>query len=269
MIDKANPVHHGIVLDVSDTGFDTHGATWASIFYNEPEICLFYTGFSGLSDHEDSKAKIGLAFSRNGLSFNKLHEPVLDPEEFNARRAITPAVFQIGSYLYMVFATDIKGKLKIALAYSDDLKGPWQFIKIIKEPNHLWEGYNIDLGPAIVKYNGKNSILIYYDNIDNKIIEYFLKPSWWMTRRSLLWIRRLGILLLKIKSPQDIEVEEFEQNPLKHLNGPLGSWNESVFCPGYIKLRKTHYLFPATSVYSIGFPYQQFIAIIEDRTPFF
>jgi len=66
-----------------------------------------------------------------------------------------------------------------------------------------------------------------------------------------------------------IEVHRFPVNPLKYFNGSKGSWNESLFCPGYVQIEGVHYLFPAASTYSTGFPYRQYIGIISSNSPFF
>ena len=84
-------------------------------------------------------------------------------------------------------------------------------------------------------------------------------------------IRRIGILKVRIRgvSPSSIEAMRFSGTPLNHLNGPKNTWNESVFCPGYIKLEGTHYLFPAASTYSVGFPYKQYIGMVTGNSPHF
>jgi len=58
-------------------------------------------------------------------------------------------------------------------------------------------------------------------------------------------------------------------NPLKHLNGEFGTWNESLFCSGYFELNGRHYLFPACSTYSMGKPYRQYIGLVESTSPLF
>jgi hypothetical protein len=42
-----------------------------------------------------------------------------------------------------------------------------------------------------------------------------------------------------------------------------------VFCPGYFQLNETHFLLPAGSTYSLGFPYKQYIGIASSDTPYF
>jgi hypothetical protein len=79
----------------------------------------------------------------------------------------------------------------------------------------------------------------------------------------------LGIIKLRINSTTDIEAYRFDGNPLKHLNGSKGSWNESLFCPGYFRVGSHHYLLPSASTYSIGFPYKQYIGLVKDSSPYF
>jgi hypothetical protein len=79
----------------------------------------------------------------------------------------------------------------------------------------------------------------------------------------------IGILRLKFNSPTEVEAVRYEGNPLKHLNGSKGEWNESLFCPGYMRVGRRHYLLPAASTYSIGFPYKQYIGLIMDDSPYF
>lgn len=77
------------------------------------------------------------------------------------------------------------------------------------------------------------------------------------------------ILKLKIRGPKDIEALKFRYNPLDRLNGVKGSWNESLFCPGCLRIGENYFLFPSASMYSIGFPYKQYIGLNIDSTPYF
>ena len=207
-----------------------------------------------------------MAISTDFINFKKLNEPVLSCEDLNFKELVTPTVFRVGNYFYMAFACRPfnKGR-RICLAFSDDPKGPWNFIKVIAEPEYLWEGNNIDLGPCSIKIS-ENEVLIYYSNVNNKLVEKILRPRYWF---STFWLRRIGILKLKIRSPKDVEAFKFKGNPLMHLNGGKGSWNESLFCPGCLRIEENYFLFPSASTYSIGFPYKQYIGIIIDSTPYF
>ena len=150
-------VHKGIVLDVSEHGFDTSAATFGSAFYDEDSgtIYFFYTG---ASDTKFTRASIGLAISHDLINFRKLSEPILSCEELNFVELVTPVVFRVGNYFYMAFACKPLSKFgkfgiqrRICLAFSDDPKGPWNFIKVIAKPEYLWEGKSIDLGPCSIK----------------------------------------------------------------------------------------------------------------------
>lgn len=66
-------------------------------------IFTCYSGYEGFSLISASKAKIGLAISKDSLSFKKLNRLILDPEEFNAGREIFSTAFGFDSYFYMAF----------------------------------------------------------------------------------------------------------------------------------------------------------------------
>lgn len=87
--------------------------------------------------------------------------------------------------------------------------------------------------------------------------------------RSSLSLRQIGILRIKNPAGEIIQFSRWDKNPLSHLNGPSGSWNESLFCPGYFELGGVHYLLPAGSTYSVGYPYSQYVGLVEASTPFF
>jgi hypothetical protein len=254
--------HKGLVLNVSDQGFDSSATTFSSLFYDEGVFYLFYTGSS---DIKWSSASIGLAISSDGLHFKKLNEinPILNAENIGYEQAVTPVVFKAKEFYYMVFAGKPKnGGRRICIAYSEDLKGPWRFLKELIKPEYFWEGNDIDLGPSVVKQT-EDEVLLYYSNVSNKggLWKALLGPRY--------WLRMIGILKLRVRSPTEIEAYRYERNPLKHLNGPKGVWNESLFCPGCIQLGERYYLLPAASTYSVGFPYKQYIGLIEDFSPFF
>jgi hypothetical protein len=253
--------HKGVILDVSKEGWDSGAATFGTIVYDENNKCyLFYTG---ASDVKWTRASIGLAISQDGLNFKKSDlNPIIDSRNFGFREVLTPVVFRVKNNYFMVFSgrTPRNGR-KIHMAYSDDLVGPWRFVKQLIKPQYHWEGNDIDLGPSAVILS-ENEVLIYYSNVSNKSL-------WSLLFGPRYWFRTLGILKLKINSPTDIEAYRFDGNPLKHLNGPKGSWNESLFCPGYFRIESSHYLLPAASTYSIGFPYRQYIGLIKDSSPYF
>jgi len=188
------------------------------------------------------------------------------PGSFCYAQALTPAVTRIKNRFYMIFSgkSSLGSCRKIGIAYAGDPKGPWHLIGEILKPSHLWEGMDIDNGPTLVKLD-ETSFLVFYSNI--------MSPSkldiFAFLRRYP--IRRIGIAKVRIRGPSlsQIEVYKLPINPLKHLNGPKGSWNESLFCPGYFRLNDMHYMVPAASTYSVGFPYKQYIGIVSSNTSFF
>lgn len=260
-------IHRGIILDAEGGQFDSGGATFATVFYDEEDSRKYYMFYTGAKDTKWSRSYIGLAISHDGINFYKVNEPILNPEDFNYKEAVTPVVFEQKGFFYMVFAGsphERKRRRRICLAYSDNVKGPYRFLRVLVEPRRHWEGTSIDLGPSFAKL-GKDEIILYYSNVSNKPWERLLRPEYWFACK--FWLRRIGVLKLKIRSPDDVAI--YRLGSLEHLNGPKGSWNESLFCPGYFSLRKRHYLLPAASTYSSGFPYKQYIGLIVDSSPFF
>ena len=258
-------IHKGVILDVEKEHFDSGGATFATVFYDKEarEYFMFYTA---AEDTKWSKACIGLAVSHDGINFRKRSKPVVDPLDFNYREVATCTVFELKKVFYIVFAACPRYGMgrRICLAYSDDIRGPYHFLRVLIEPKYLWEGMSIDLGPSFAKIS-EDEVLVYYSNVSNKPWERLLKPEYWFSRP--FWLRRIGVLKLKIESPDEIKI--YRLGSLRHLNGPKGSWNESLFCPGYFSLRGRHYLLPAASTYSIGFPYRQYIGLVVDSSPLF
>lgn len=261
--------HHGIVLDVSLNDFDKGSVAFASILANdeEPENLLLF--YSGAQDVQWSRSSIGLAISRDGFKFHKVNgNPILEgtANSFCYREAMTPIVTKISNRFYMIFAgrSTPKSSRRIAIAFADDPKGPWHIIGEIIKPTRLWEGVHIDNGPTLVKLD-ETTFLIFYSNVTTPHkLDIF-------ARLRRYPIRRIGIAKVRVRGPtlSQIEVHKLSTNPLKHLNGSKGSWNESLFCPGYFQLNKVHYMVPAASTYSVGFPYKQYIGIVSSDTQFF
>lgn len=266
---KKSCIHHGILLDVSQRGFDTKGASFGSVFTNEDEPKRVFLFYSGAQNSQMLKSKIGLAVSANGLKFGKEgRDPILEgtPGSFCYAQALTPAVIRINNRFYMIYSgkSSLGSCRRIGIAYADDPKGPWHIIGEILKPTHLWEGVHIDNGPTLVKLD-ETTFLVFYSNITTPHkLDIF-------ARLRRYPIRRIGVAKIRIRGPSlsQIEVNKLSANPLKHLNEARGGWNESVFCPGYFHLNEMHYLIPAASTYSIGFPYKQYIGIASSNTPFF
>ncbi len=260
--------HCGVILDVARGGFDGGSASFGSVFSDEDhdKLFLFYTG---ASDVKWSRSAIGLASSKDGLEFKRISKvPILEgnPKSFCYVHAMAPVVTRIENRFYMILSgkPSPKSFRRIGIAYSEDLEGPWHVIGELIKPSRLWEGTNIDNGPSIVKLN-HDTILAFYSNITSWK-RYDIFARW---RRYP--IRRIGIIKIRIRgtSRSSIEVHRFSGNPLKHLNGPRGSWNESLFCPGYFQLQNIHYLLPSASIYSVGFPYRQYIGVVASNSPYF
>jgi hypothetical protein len=256
--------HKGVVLDRSHMGFDKNAACFASIFWDKEKSNKIYLAYTGASDLKFSDASIGLAESDDGLNFRKLNEvnPLVSSRSLGNQQCVTPVIFVIKDAYYMVFSTKpFGGGRRICLAWSDEIRGPWHYAGELIRPRSLWEGYDIDLGPSIVKLT-EDEVLIYYSNVSNK-------RYWDLLFGPKYWHRRIGVLRLKITSSKSFKAYRFCGNPLGNLNGSAKSWNESLFCPGYMNFEGTHYLFPATSTYSVGYPYTSCIGLVADTSPYF
>lgn len=251
--------HLGVVLTPSDQGFDRFGSTFGCVF-QEPHESDFYLYYAGSIDRSWSKASIGIATSRDGIHFVKYSgNPVIS----TGRQSVTPAVFKAFDKYWMVFAIKtawIHGR-SLGIAVAEQPLGPWTFVRQLMEPEESWEGGSIDVGPSVVELDDGER-LIFYSNVESGIFSRF--P---FGERSIR--RHIGLLRLKVSGSGGIQSSRWNRNPLGHLNGERGSWNESLFCPGYFRLRDTHYLLPTGSTYSVGYPYRQFIGIVEDSSPFF
>jgi len=267
-VSLSKKVHHGIVLDVSQNGFDRGSVDFGSIFVNGDDPSVMFLFYCGTLDAEWSRSTIGLAVSNGGFKFRRTSDsPILegDSDSFCHRQAFTPAVTRVGNRFYMVFSGSrcSDKPRRIGIAYADDPKGPWRIIGEILKPTHLWEGVHLDNGPTLVKLD-ETTFLIFYSNITTPHnLDIF-------ARLRRYPIRRIGIAKIRIRGPSlsQIEVNKLS-TPLKHLNGARGNWNESVFCPGYFQVNETRCLVPAASTYSVGFPYKQYIGIVTSNSPFF
>jgi len=266
---KKSCVHCGIILDVSPRGFDAKGASFGSVFACEDDPKRVFLFYSGAQNSQMLQSTIGLAVSTNGLRFRKEGKTSIlegSPGSFCYAQALTPAVTRIRNRFYMIFSgkSSSESSRRIGIACGDDPKGPWHILGEILKPTHLWEGVHIDNGPTLVKLD-ETTFLIFYSNVTT---HHKLDIPAYLRRYP---IRRIGIAKIRIRGPSlsQIEANKLSTNPLKHLNGARGSWNESVFCPGYLQLNEMHCLIPAASTYSTGFPYKQYIGIVSHKTPFF
>jgi len=267
VINLGKRTHKGVILDASHGRFDSGAATFETVFIDEEDPDTIYMFYTGAEDTRWSHSSIGLATSTDGINFRKAAElnPILENQKpsFCSKGARTPAVARVGNHFYMILTgipSSWKGR-RIGVAYADDPRGPWKIIRELIRPEKYWEGNDIDLGPCVSKIN-ESELIVYYSNVSNKWRARLLFGPHYL-------LRKIGILKLKITSPSSIEAYRYEGNPLKHLNGPKGSWNESLFCPGHLEIQDTHYLFPAASTYSTGFPYKKYIGMVTDSSPYF
>jgi len=261
--------HVGVVLRPSSQGFDAGASTFASLF-KERTTENYYLYYTGSADTKWSQASIGVAESQDGLNFVKhSNNPVVSL----GRESVTPALCRANGRYWMIFAYkmrrtrlpfvhEVVGRT-IGAACADDPLGPWRLVEQLAKPEANWEGNIIDLGPSIAVLN-EDEFLVFYSNVPDRLPRS-LGPISVFNNSA----RRIGLLKLKIRGSGNIEVEKWDKNPLGHLNGSKGSWNESLFCPGYFNLGNKHYLLPAASTYTTGFPYRQYIGLIEDSSPFF
>lgn len=261
--------HLGIVLDVSSKGFGKSATAMGSIFQNDGESHKFYLFYTAASDREWSSSRIGLATSTNGVRFDKkIDNLMIDdaPDSFCCVQALNPAVTKIKNRFFMVFSgkRSLSSPRTIGLAYADAPEGSWQVIGELVRPSMFWEGNGIDNGCSICKIN-EETMLLYYSSLTSP------KRYDFTTFVRRYPVRRIGVLKVRVRgtSLSNIEVMRYNGNPLKHLNGPKGSWNESVFCPGYMRLDGINYLFPTGSTYSVGYPYRQYIGVATSSTPYF
>lgn len=257
--------HEGVVLEPSTRGFDGGASTWGCTIKDSDDghYYLYYTGWT---DTSWSEASIGVARSSDGISFAKHSDnPILSV----GKKSVTPAVFKAQGRYWMVFAAGMTHINRLGVAVAEAPLGPWKFVKYMIKAEEPWEGGTIDIGPSVVRL-GNDEHLVFYSNESERQGRLF---------RLLLGSpppshlrRRIGVLRVRVPESGDVRAERWVKNPLAHLNGERGSWRESVFCPGYLELSGRHYLFPASSTYSVGDPYKttpQYIGVIEDSSPLF
>jgi hypothetical protein len=265
----SNKTHHGIILSVSSNGFSRGSVAFGSVFMNGNDTSDLFLFYSGAPDTLWSHSAIGLAVSDDVSKFRKVSKnPILEGEaqSFCYKEALGPAVIRVGNRFYMIFSgrPSSKASRRIGIAYADDPKGPWHVLGELFKPTHMWEGMHIDNGPSLAMLD-ETTFLLFYSSVTTPskfdILAFLRRYP----------IRRIGIAKVRIRGPSlsQIEVYKHSANPLKHLNGAKGNWNESVFCPGYFQLKGIHSMVPAASTYSAGFPYKQYIGIASSNTPFF
>ena len=271
--------HHGLILSQGPHGsWDEGAASLGCAFVDQDDPDKVFLFYSGVPDIRWSHGGIGLAISNDGFNFRKIRgNPVVDGSNnlFYAKEAVFPAVVKVRNRFYMVFTCRFSDKYPriLGIAYADDVKGPWNVIGRLIKPSYAWEGNNIDNGPGIAHLS-EDTILVYYSSLSRRITFREIVAKGLRRLRIpfpyFCFVRRIGILKVKIRGTtrSKIEALRYANNPLGHLNGPRGSWNESLFCPGYMSFEKTHYLFPAASIYS-SYPPKQYIGFAASPKPFF
>ena len=271
--------HHGLILDQGPYGsWDEGAAALGCAFVDQDDPDKVFLFYSGASDIRWSRGATGLAISNDGYNFRKIKDnPIIDGSDdlFYAKEAVFPAVVKVRNRFYMVFTCRFSDKCPrmLGIAYADDVRGPWNVIGRLIKPSYGWEGNNIDNGPGIVHLS-EDTILVYYSSLSRRITFRGIVAQGLRRLRIpfsyFYFVRKIGILKVKIRGTtrSKIEALRYVNNPLGHLNGPKESWNESLFCPGYMLFEKIHCLFPAASIYSI-YPPKQFVGLAASARPFF
>jgi hypothetical protein len=249
--------HVGVVLEPSERNqFDSGACTFGCMFQDSINSD-YYFYYTGSSDTTWRKACIGIAKSKDGVNFFKESKPAISV----GRQSLSPTVFKAVGRYWMVFAfcTDILRRRKIGIAGADAPVGPWKFVKELAHATQSWEGDSIDIGPSVARSG--NEWLVYYSNVIRHGISRFLLGQ--------QLHRQIGILKVTFPKSGEVIAEKWGKNPLAHLNGQSGTWNESLFCPGYLQLDGSHYLLPAASNYSTVNQPKQYLGVIQDSSPFF
>ena len=272
--------HVGIVLSCDDV--EQRHTGFASAYFNEDtgETFLFFSD----APLDWRMSCVSVAVSGDGISF-KLLEEGRSLVRFG-QKSMGPAVFRAEGKFFMAFAFEEHPAHErgIALARADDLLGPYEVLGVLARPRYLWEGTAIDIGPSVAGVS-EREFLIFYSNV-LMLWRYLYAPlrdkgpasshgppkhrSFKALLHSvILDRRRLGILRLRITRTGHVLAARYEHNPLDHLNGRLGSWCESLFCPGYMRLNGQHVLLPTAAIYSKGPPFRHFIGVFMSSSPFF
>jgi len=223
--------------------FDSYSVAFPSLFRENKEIFLYYTGSP---DRNWSFASIGVAWSKDGLNFTRKRDSILMDQFLSdfACEAVTPAVARVRSDYFMVLSgrKHRYNRRVLGIAHSDEPKGPFTLIKKIHKPIEPWEGFSIDNGTTLIKEE-EDTLILYYSNCAPSLTDFILRKPF---RRSI------GILKIKIRGADQDSIETLypRTNPIISLSGDIGEWNESVFCPGYLLNNDNRNLFFAASRYT-------------------
>lgn len=261
---------------------------FSTVVENDGEFLMFYTNISGPFEASKKEARrypvspfvrgsgrsyiwkyqIGLATSKDGVSFKFEKDPIMGPDGLPS----TPVVIPHEDRFYMLFSHVPEGKYerRVGIAVSKDPEGPWKFIRDVIFPEKWWEAGAIDLGPGFVRVS-KDEYLIYYSSIWREtsprvILSYkfpIIKDLKFLKKR--LFLRRIGVAVVKIG--EQVRAVKLESKT-KELNGKIGSWRESVFCPSFWSGPCGNILLFASSNYSRGFPYDQYIGGVRVEGPY-
>ena len=209
---------------------------------------------------------LGTGKSSNGY----LEDP--HPVEINHRHgfstSVTPNLIETENGFLMLFAGR-KGRfetLRLFMARSSSLDGPWELSDQIYASNKRWEGRNIDLGPG--NYREGAFAYFFYSSAYPRLrtlIGSMLKAPRIPNSANLMRFekRRIGVLSL---DPANLKFVASSEEPLP-LKSEHGTVSESVFCPGYLRMADRHILFVTASNYSMGFPFEQIIGSVDSELP--
>jgi predicted GH43/DUF377 family glycosyl hydrolase len=156
--------HLGVILEPSDSCFNSVASSFGCLFLEDGRYYLYYTGVSHQT-REDmwDRSFIGIAESLDGKSFRKYSgNPVLD----NGGQVTTPALFKAYGKYWMAHAFTPKNSpfRRIGIAMADDPLGEWKFVKELLIPEEWWEGNSIDMGPAVINMS-ETSHFVLYNNV--------------------------------------------------------------------------------------------------------
>lgn len=220
--------------------------------------------FSG----ESSKGRwnIGVADCRGGA----FEEPRLVDLKADGSfyETIAPSVVRAPDRYVLVFAGQrhrLDGR-RIFMGTSRTLDGPWEVQGLTYSPSRSWEGRAIDLGPGSFMEDGE-AMFFYSSSFPSvrQIAAGFARAPHIPTPLNLMRYERRGIGILRVRVTEPHALQGSE-SPLRliHASGPPP---ESVFCPGYVALGRRHLFFAACSNYSHGYPFEQWIGVVESDGP--
>ena len=189
--------------------------------------------------------------------------------EWRFAETITPNAIKTSDGFVLAFAgrRASNESRRVFVARSSTLDGPWEVEGRPYTPSEAWEGRNVDLGPGNMLEN--DSMMFFYSSAYprfRQVARSFLRRPHFPSEQNFMRYekRRIGILKVSANEPRVISGR---REPIP-LNCPPGTPFESVFCPGYTVLDKLHLFFMACSNYSMGYPFEQLIGVVEsDSSP--